>query len=428
VNRAGIFIAVCLLLAGCSSSPSDDMERMADRLYPTPAYMVGDTFIFDNPYVRWQVTAIKDGKIHWASDGGDKQVTDQNPLLPVLLWDSPVHGKGRRLISAREGSLFPMEVGKKLRFRTTVSMDKPPYGWEFDWDCSVVDQVAVRGPAHREYQTFKVKCMRQNGDALTFFYAPKVGHYIVMENEMGGGKRMVRRMLAYQRTGRRLVGDVMNAMVPGRAPAPDQQLAKAPPTSIQPRQPPTRLAPNAPPSPEPAANPAAYQARGGQPAAAQTPASRVASGPPRPGFKPERTQVATAPQKPRAARITPVSSAADTRSAPAPVHIKASANTRYRPPPVSALQGGGGRAGNWPISVHLASYRSRVNAVRGWRQLVNRNQDVLGALKPDIQLVNTGARGTFYRLKAQPLPSHNAATELCRTLKSRGAYCQVSGR
>ena len=81
----------------------------------------------------------------------------------------------------------------------------------------------------------------------------------------------------------------------------------------------------------------------------------------------------------------------------------------------------------WPIAVHLASYSSQANAERGWRQLVSRNPDLLGALQPDFQKVKVQGRGTFFRLRAQPLPTRNAATELCRTHKARGAYCRVAG-
>ncbi|HAT35154.1 MAG TPA: hypothetical protein DCS82_05520 [Rhodospirillaceae bacterium] len=48
-------------------------------------------------------------------------------------------------------------------------------------------------------------------------------------------------------------------------------------------------------------------------------------------------------------------------------------------------------------------------------------------MKPDFQKVNVDGRGIFYRLRAQPLPSRDAASALCRTLKARGTYCRVSG-
>ena len=79
----------------------------------------------------------------------------------------------------------------------------------------------------------------------------------------------------------------------------------------------------------------------------------------------------------------------------------------------------------WPIAVHLASYSSQASAELGWRQLVGRNPNLLGVLQPDFQKVNIQGRGTFFRVRAKPLPTRNAARKLCWSLKARGAYCSV---
>ncbi len=78
-------------------------------------------------------------------------------------------------------------------------------------------------------------------------------------------------------------------------------------------------------------------------------------------------------------------------------------------------------------AVHLASYRSRKAADRGWIQLRRAHREVLDNLESEITKVNLGPRkGIFYRLKAGPVADKAAAAEVCRKLKSRRQYCEAS--
>jgi hypothetical protein len=55
-------------------------------------------------------------------------------------------------------------------------------------------------------------------------------------------------------------------------------------------------------------------------------------------------------------------------------------------------------------AVHLASYRSREAADRGWTQLRRAHKDLLESLSSEITPINLGpGKGTFYRLNAGPL-------------------------
>ncbi len=74
--------------------------------------------------------------------------------------------------------------------------------------------------------------------------------------------------------------------------------------------------------------------------------------------------------------------------------------------------------------VHLASYRQKKAAKRGWGVLRKRFRTFLSKLKPYVERVDLGSRkGVFYRLKAGPLPSNKAAKDLCRKLKVKHQYC-----
>jgi hypothetical protein len=88
--------------------------------------------------------------------------------------------------------------------------------------------------------------------------------------------------------------------------------------------------------------------------------------------------------------------------------------------PGSIAPAAGGRDG-----VHLASYRSRQAADRGWVQLRRAHKGLLGGLGSEINEVDLGpGRGLFYRLKAGPLADRARAVEICRKLKSQNQYCE----
>ena len=76
-------------------------------------------------------------------------------------------------------------------------------------------------------------------------------------------------------------------------------------------------------------------------------------------------------------------------------------------------------------AVHLASYRQKKAAERGWAELSKRFGSLLGGLEHRVERVDLGnSKGVFYRLKAGPLPSNNAAKDACRKLKAKRQYCE----
>jgi sporulation related protein len=78
-------------------------------------------------------------------------------------------------------------------------------------------------------------------------------------------------------------------------------------------------------------------------------------------------------------------------------------------------------------AVHLASYRTKKAADRGWAQLRRAHKDLLDGLSMEISQINLGpGKGTFFRLKAGPLRDSGAAENVCRQLKSRRQYCDPS--
>ena len=76
-------------------------------------------------------------------------------------------------------------------------------------------------------------------------------------------------------------------------------------------------------------------------------------------------------------------------------------------------------------AVHIASFRSRKAADRGWAQLRRAHRSILANLKPEIARVNLGrGKGVFYRLVVGPLKNDADVKRVCRQLKSRRQYCE----
>ena len=76
-------------------------------------------------------------------------------------------------------------------------------------------------------------------------------------------------------------------------------------------------------------------------------------------------------------------------------------------------------------AVHIASFRSRKAADRGWAQLRRAHRSLLANLQPEIMRVNLGrGKGVFYRLVAGPLKNDADVKRVCLKLKSRRQYCE----
>jgi len=76
-------------------------------------------------------------------------------------------------------------------------------------------------------------------------------------------------------------------------------------------------------------------------------------------------------------------------------------------------------------AVHLASYRSKKQAERGWAQIRRAHRGLVGELDHAVSRVKL-KKGTYYRLKAGPLPSASDAKDMCKKLKRRRQFCEPS--
>ncbi|MQX35609.1 SPOR domain-containing protein [Roseospira navarrensis] len=191
--------------------------------------------------------------------------------------------------------------------------------------------------------------------------------------------------------------------------------------------------PMAPPVPEPAPEPpvtppAEQPATAPEPAADAGPATADAAAddgipapfsdaaPPVPeteGADAEETASASEPAAPEPAPVPEAPPGPAAEPAPAPEVPTATAPENV----VAAVQDG--------PQVQLAAFRERALAERHWERVSAAHPDLLGDVPHVIVFADLGDRGQFYRLRAGPLGSDDAARTLCESLKQRDVECLI---
>lgn len=419
---------------------------------------VGDRFVFDNPEITWQVVGRSGNAIYWQADNGDTQITDANPILPALEWRSQRRGSGKRVISGLTGNIFPLEVGKTVRFASAVTTDQAPYNWQFNWACTTTQRHMVTTPLLGEVDAFEIICSRQSQDEIVFDYAPEVGHYVRMEARgMDGYGRTVRNLIAYSRAGSSMnLGETSQAagLGPGIM---NQGMNQAMPLNQSMNQgmnmqgfgaqSPNGLLPSeslgASPSLAPIANlgggnvissaPSNQQGLGAAGAGLNNVGSNDVAGndsPVAPGFDMGLVPEANNSRRQSLFETPPAligsgQNAGTGEAMSAAPQASAPVARQAAPQPqasTAAFQTSNSASG---INVHLASYRQVETAERGWRELSTQYGDILSGLSPVIVAADVAGKGTFQRLLAGSISSDADARDICRRLQARGAYCAV---
>ena len=361
--------------------------------------------MFDNPITSWEVVDVTNDRITWVSNQGARIITSNNPLLPSYEWISQSDGQGKRLISDVKGELFPLKKGNKTTFRSTVSINDQPSQWSFSWNCAILGEVNVTVPAGN-FNAFSIVCARDASDTITYYYAPELGYYVRME--IGGNRGSIlkqRNLLSYnnaagaslQATQKLSITDDDSQISDNNAPILPLPLDDVEPTNLAQQNAEALLRRN---QRQPANNSNILPIPGLLEEVA--PSDNMADN--------------TADNMP----VTP----SENLIAPAPVLIAPQSSDNQTAlltptPPANILAG-------QTVAVHLASYRNRADAEKGWRILSSGNPSELNGKQYSIQQVDLGNIGIFFRLYANPFNSLQTADNLCKRLRVKGLYCQVS--
>ena len=239
-------LGCALLVAACSRPDAEKtVEEVGFGISEPARYTVGDSFTFDNPTLTWFVVSVEGERVYWRTDRGDEQVTGHNPLLPALEWKNPNQGGGRRVVSDIKGSLFPLKINNRMTFTSEVEswntgdLGGEPQTWQYGWVCNVAGEENISVQAGT-FDTFKILCGRAKQDELIFYYAPRIGHYVVMRiDDTKTEGKITRNLLSFRRVA--LGGEIVIPPPPSAPPPPSPEVEPIPepePKKLPPPEPP----------------------------------------------------------------------------------------------------------------------------------------------------------------------------------------------
>lgn len=249
-------LGCALLLAACEPTTGGGAGSPFGPDSPG-RYSVGDRFTFDNPILTWSVVSVEGESVRWRSDRGDEQMTGHDPLLPALEWKNPDQGGGKRALTDLKGSLYPLKSGNRMTFTSNVESwngepGDEPRSWQYGWSCNIAGEEVIEVQAG-SFDTFRILCGRIKSDELVFYYAPKIGHYVVMRiDDPENNSTITRNLVSFSR------------IALGGSPLPEDMAAMPP---LQPAPPPAPVVPQPttpPPAPTPKAVPSPPAAAAGK--------------------------------------------------------------------------------------------------------------------------------------------------------------------
>lgn len=142
--------------------------------------------------------------------------------------------------------------------------------------------------------------------------------------------------------------------------------------------------------------------------------------------QPDPMQAAPAPQPPaETAALAPSPEPPPTaaaQSAPAELRSAPPAEAETAAAPAAAPPAATGEG----YVVQISSQRSMDDAQSSWAAVKRRYPLVLGAMEPNIQQADLGAKGIYYRVRVGPWASREEAVQVCESLRAAGGDCLVT--
>lgn len=197
LQTATALVAV-VLLVGCSgmgdvAGPSGKTVSVAELalaarplvkpLKPArkPRFSVGDSFVFrfgNGVQQTEKVVAVRGDRVWWALADGAKWTTSSGAMFNTSRWSGTKNfGKGRQRFTRWSRSLFPLRVGRSVRYRAIGRSSQDTKEWMLKWTCTVPSEQRVTVVAG-SFDTYRVICSRL-GQTRTYYYSPQVGFYVL---------------------------------------------------------------------------------------------------------------------------------------------------------------------------------------------------------------------------------------------------------
>ncbi|MET0094758.1 MAG: hypothetical protein ABW120_14555 [Sedimenticola sp.] len=189
--KQAVLACSVLVLTGCNSLPFGKTDPASQpKLAPAqlPDYLPGEYFIFNNK-TMYTVTGKKKGMITWETNTGLTKVNTSNFLIPDLKW----HRKSRSSeghTPAPHDIMWPLKTGNRaeIHFQQTITKTdgSEPTVITRDWRCEVegTERITVQAGTFDTYRTLCTRNSPTSGRfraSKTYYYAPTVGHYVLIE-------------------------------------------------------------------------------------------------------------------------------------------------------------------------------------------------------------------------------------------------------
>lgn len=212
------FLCACVVLSGCVPSHQSSLQMQPPTSTPAigkselPKYAIGTTYVYSNG--SWErIAEIHPSYLIWENERGDQFLSSPDFTYRPARWESK-NMKGYRsyspteyMYSSTRTSIWPLMLGNRINFDEKSKWGVPGvYEKHADatWKCSVNSTQRISVPAGN-FDTYRITCSRYSKvtrakrarlwEDKTFYYAPAVGHWVLLEQDFFGARPKVRKEL-----------------------------------------------------------------------------------------------------------------------------------------------------------------------------------------------------------------------------------------
>ena len=165
-----------------------------------PSYSKGTTFVYSDG--RWEtVTGTSPGVVTWRDNRNYLSSGSPDFTYRPAKWQSKTRSVARQfgprpdLYTQGASTLWPLRAGNVTNYSETgtwIEKDGTRSSYQTEWSCTVkgTERVSVMAG---DFDTFKIACKRYYvssrtnksyiREAKTWYYAPAVGHYVLIESK-----------------------------------------------------------------------------------------------------------------------------------------------------------------------------------------------------------------------------------------------------
>jgi len=198
VSLAGAILAITL--SGCVTTGFEKGPTLPTA--PLPDYHVGMSYTFDDG--QTETVMAQDGEVlTWRTGTGVIRTRYRNFLIPYLSWQNSTH-RSQSQTDAKSNMLWPLQIGDRENFslRQVVEKNDGTDRKEYSqtWQCKIDGTETVSVPAGT-FDTYRIPCYRYYRQywrqTETYYYAPTVGHYVMLKDDSRTLPSQRRRLVSY---------------------------------------------------------------------------------------------------------------------------------------------------------------------------------------------------------------------------------------